>query len=147
MEAALSGITEVQGKNGPVSVSDVIKDNTCVGLYFSAHWCPPCRGFTPKLAEFYKSMKENNQPIEIIFVSHDRDQASFDGYYGEMPWHAISFDDQDARENLAKKYGVSGIPYLVIMDSQGNILDKEGRGTVQSFSGSTLPEKWKKSIK
>ena len=27
-----------------------------VGLYFSAHWCPPCRGFTPKLAEAYKAI-------------------------------------------------------------------------------------------
>jgi len=24
--------------------------------YFSAHWCGPCRGFTPKLAKFYKKV-------------------------------------------------------------------------------------------
>ena len=25
-----------------------------IGLYFSAHWCPPCRGFTPILKNFYE---------------------------------------------------------------------------------------------
>ena len=25
--------------------------NECIGLYFSAHWCPPCRKFTPILKQ------------------------------------------------------------------------------------------------
>merc|ERR1712110_541325 len=29
-----------------------------LGIYFSAHWCPPCRGFTPTLAKHYKAYKE-----------------------------------------------------------------------------------------
>ena len=28
-----------------------------IGIYFSAHWCPPCRGFTPKLVEWYGKVK------------------------------------------------------------------------------------------
>ena len=60
-------------------------------FYFSAHWCPPCRGFTPVLAEWYKKFAADND-VEIIFVSSDRDQAGFDGYYGEMPWKALKLE-------------------------------------------------------
>lgn len=47
------------------------------------------------------------------------------------------------QESLAEKYGVRGIPYLVIIDQHGNIVDKEGRETVETASGTQLPEKWK----
>ena len=36
-----------------------------VGLYFSAHWCPPCRGFTPELAKIYKGVVAGGKKMEI----------------------------------------------------------------------------------
>ncbi len=42
-------------------------------LYFSASWCPPCKMFTPLLAEWYtKKKKEGKVDFEIIFVSSDK---------------------------------------------------------------------------
>ena len=37
---------EFEGKNGKVKLSE-IKESPLIGIYFSAHWCPPCKGFTP----------------------------------------------------------------------------------------------------
>ncbi len=33
---------------------EVLKDKKVVVIYFSAHWCPPCRAFTPILKDFYE---------------------------------------------------------------------------------------------
>ena len=38
---------------GDVSTEAILKDAQFVCVYFSAHWCPPCRGFTPVLKEVY----------------------------------------------------------------------------------------------
>jgi nucleoredoxin len=37
-----------------------------LALYFSAHWCPPCKGFTPKLDETYKAIKAARDEFELI---------------------------------------------------------------------------------
>ena len=63
------------------------------GLYFSAHWCPPCRSFTPQLAKFYTDFKkEHPSDFEIVFISCDNDEDSFKSYFKEMPWLSLPFD-------------------------------------------------------
>ena len=37
-------------------------------------------------------------------------------YHGAMPWLAIPFEDRDAKAKLSAKYGVTGIPTLVLVD-------------------------------
>jgi nucleoredoxin len=60
-------------------------------IIFRAHWCP-CRDFTLKLAEIYKEVQnELKDKFDIIFVSWDKNQSSFDEYFKEMPWKALPY--------------------------------------------------------
>lgn len=123
-------------------------------LYFSAHWCPPCRKFTPLLAEAYNAHKKflleeqedgttttnneeanNNAPvgeIEVIFISLDSVQSEYDTYRSNtMPWLSVPFANLHKlriKDALSKKYSVAGIPYLVVLDSFGEVVTKKGRG-------------------
>mmetsp|Transcript_73862 Transcript_73862/g.153904 ORF Transcript_73862/g.153904 Transcript_73862/m.153904 type:complete len:402 (-) Transcript_73862:77-1282(-) len=113
-----------------------------IGLYFSAHWCPPCRGFTPKLAEYYKNGLKDK--MEIIFVSSDRDEASFKEYFAEQPWSALPYSDRRGKEVLSELCGVEGIPTFAVFNPDGSLLTTEGRGMVVSDpTGATLPDGWK----
>ncbi|CAF3576239.1 unnamed protein product [Rotaria sp. Silwood1] len=67
-------------------------DNKVVGIYFSAHWCGPCRNFTPKLAKCYEEGQlELQDRFDIVFVSSDQDEKSFNEYFQTMPWKAMPF--------------------------------------------------------
>jgi nucleoredoxin len=103
-----------------------------IALYFSAHWCPPCRGFTPQLVKTYNTLKEQGKDFEVVFVSSDKDQSQFDEYFGEMPWLALPYPDRSRKNKLSKLFGVQGIPSLVILDSDGKVINPSGRGAVGS---------------
>jgi len=96
-----------------------------IGLYFSASWCGPCRAFTPDLV---KLRDRQDDEFEVIFVSSDRsaeDQAEYMEDY-DMEWPAIPYESP-LRGELAAKYGIRGIPSLIIVDDQGNLITKDGR--------------------
>lgn len=130
MDQVFGGVSLVD-KSGNAVTPSTLSSNKIVGIYFSAHWCPPCRGFTPVLAEAYKELVAQGKPIQIVFVSSDRDQGQFDGYYNDMPWLALPFNERDAKTALCEKYGVSGIPCLVLLDAAtGELKTKDGRAEI-----------------
>jgi nucleoredoxin len=126
--AALFG-SELVSKTGKVATEEALSGKAAVLVYFSAHWCPPCRGFTPKLAEFYEK-HASTKNFEVVFVSGDRDEDSFKEYYAEQPWLALSYGLRDEKAALNKKYKVQGIPSLIVLGSDGELITKDGRSKI-----------------
>ena len=108
------------------STTDRLAGKT-VGIYFSAGWCPPCRMTTPKLAEAYKSLQADKEPFEIVMVSGDRSKKAMFDYMKDfaMPWPALPYGSE-LREKLFEKFNVRGIPKLVILDPEGDLVTENG---------------------
>jgi len=130
---------KLTGKDGEIATDTALAGKGAIALYFSAHWCPPCRGFTPKLAEWYKK-DLSGKGLEVVFVSSDKDEASFKDYYGEQPWLALPFNDRAKKDALSKKFKVQGIPAVVILGPDGSVITKDGRAAIsQDETGTEFP--------
>lgn len=101
------------------------------GVYFSASWCGPCRQFSPLLVETYNKLKRQNKPFEIVLVSSDSDETAMENYMKEynMAWPAVKYGSEEANF-LKEHFQVSGIPYLVILNSSGDVISTNGRSEV-----------------
>jgi len=142
-EECLGAVIDQEHK--PVDVA-TLKSKKYFGLYFSAHWCPPCRAFTPKLAKFVKDFKETRDDFEFIFCSSDRDEESFKEYFATMGFLGLnvfgSEQGKAIKAFLSEKMGVRGIPHLAIVDSEGNVICKNARSCVEEDpTGKDFP--WK----
>lgn len=116
-----------------VSVSQLMNGKKVVGLYFSASWCGPCRQFTPKLAQYYEKMnKKTKGRFEIIWISGDRSEQEFAGYYQGMPWLAVPANvASQVYQKLSPMYKVKGIPHMVFLDGEdASVYTLEGRDKV-----------------
>lgn len=105
-------------------------------FYFSAHWCPPCRSFTPKLVSFYNEQPGKKKQFEIIFVSNDNDENQMEEYIkgDSMPWPAIAYRSVPRMKEILK-YAGRGIPCLVLVDREGKVLSHSYEG--ETYVGPT----------
>ena len=134
---------EFESSKGKVKKEELLS-NELIGVYFSAHWCGPCRAFTPRLSQFYKNVNKDKKQIEIIFNSADQDLKGFNEYFSTMPWIATPFDS-DAKNQIDEACGINSIPQLIIFDNKGNTIDDSARGTVES-QGDNAIKIWKDKL-
>ena len=94
-----------------------------IAIYYSAHWCPPCRAFTPDLVKFHKRYSAKYDNFEVVFVSSDRNEKDMEGYmkWAKMEFPALSYDQKRKAKDITKFVG-RGIPCLVVVDRQGKVL-------------------------
>jgi len=117
-----------------------------VGVYFSAHWCPPCQRFTPKLVECYEKLKAMGKKFEVVFVSSDSSKEEFDSYYSSMQtstgdqFLALDFEKRDYKNILSEVFHVRGIPSLILMKSDGTVISNDGVSSI--YEGGTNAFPW-----
>lgn len=67
-----------------------------------------------------------------MFISSDRDEASFNEYRSEMPWAALPYANRSAKAALSERYKVAGIPSLILLDPALNVVHPNARSAVTS---------------
>lgn len=103
-----------------VALSD-FRGKKSVLLAFGATWCPHCVDEVPELKEVNAAYKEKG--LAVLYVDIQESQKKVQSF---AEYHKIDYPVLlDETGDVARSYGVYGIPHLVVIDKDG-FMDYEG---------------------
>ncbi len=115
-------------------------------LDFWATWCTPCLREIPNIRNVYES--QNASGFEVLGINMDDNLTPVRQYLGSnpLPWKTAHSADPGAlgfKSAIAQELGITAIPFLVLVDSDGKVAAIHVRGdrlapTVQALLGPTL---------
>lgn len=101
---------------------------------FWASWCMPCRRENPNVVNAYKKYSKakfkDAKGFEIYSVSLDKSKDKWVAAIAQdkLDWKYHVSDLGGWQSKPASTYGVRSIPYSVLIDGEGRIIDKNLRG-------------------
>jgi len=97
---------------------------------FWATWCGPCVAEIPNVLEQYQ--KYHAKGFEVVGISLDQDRKALEKFIADrkIPW-PILFEPSEGsgwQHPLATYYGISGIPTVILIGRDGNVISLNARG-------------------
>lgn len=98
---------------------------------FWATWCGPCIQELPNVVDNYE--KYHGKGFEVVGISLDDNPEALNSFLeeNELPWVTLFEPDETKRgfENpLAQHYGINGIPTVILVNQEGNVVSLQARG-------------------
>ena len=98
---------------------------------FWATWCGPCRAEFPNVIANYE--KYHDKGFDVIGINLDDEKSTVEAFLDKekLPWKTV-FSDQPGETGfnnpLARRYGISGIPTVILVDRAGKVISLNARG-------------------
>jgi peroxiredoxin len=112
--------------NGKVTTLSSLKGKYVL-VDFWASWCGPCRAENPNVVSAFEKFK--NKKFTVLGVSLDDDKAAWQEAIraDKLNWQHIS-DLKKWESTVVSTYQFQGIPFNVLLDTNGIIIAKDLRG-------------------
>jgi thiol-disulfide isomerase/thioredoxin len=109
---------------------------------FWASWCAPCREELPRVKKAYRDFHAKG--LEIVGVSCDENDATLKAFIekdGDIPWPQLFDKAKPGWHELAKQFGVQGIPTMFLIDKKGVVRSIDAREDFEELIPKLLDEK------
>lgn len=94
---------------------------------FWASWCKPCRRENPNVVAAYQQYKDKGFTIYGVSLDKNKDSWVKAIAQDNLTWTQVS-DLKFWQSEAAKAYGVSSIPFALLIDKEGKVIGKNLRG-------------------
>lgn len=114
----------------PNPEGEIVKLSSLRGKYvlvdFWAKWCGPCRRENPNVVKAYHKYKDKGFTVYGVSLDRTREDWLKAIEEDQLTWTHVS-DLKYWQSEAAKTYGITAIPFSILLDPNGVIIDKNLR--------------------